>query len=215
VIFLVALPAGVYFAIRPKAAASRGLSLLFLLFYSMPSFWIGLLLILTVARLVSGWPITGLETNLPPDAGYWSQLADTAWRSVLPVFCLSFGSFAFLSRITRTSLLEVIRQDYVRTARAKGLSEFDVIVYHVLRNGLITLITVFVGMLPGLIGGSILVEYLFNIHGMGTLSIDALSSRDYPLLMTLFAMSGVLTLIAILVTDIFYALADPTIRLDK
>ena len=134
---------------------------------------------------------------------------------VLPVICLSYGSFAALSRFTRSGMLEVIQEDYIRTARSKGAGEFTVICHHAFRNAIILMITLFAGLLPSLVGGSILVEYIFNIPGMGSLSLLSLSSRDYPLQMALFAFSGGLTLAGLFISDLLYMLADPRIRLDK
>ena len=114
-------------------------------------------------------------------------------------------------RFYRTIILDETNRDYVRTARAKGLPEWKVILKHVFRNSLLPLVTLFAGLLPGLIGGSIIVEYIFSIHGMGSLSILALSSRDYPLMMALFTIGAVLTLLGILISDLLYAVVDPRI----
>ena len=114
----------------------------------------------------------------------------------------------------KANMEEVVRQDYIRTARAKGLSEWTVIMKHALRNSLIPLVTLFAGLLPGLVAGSIIVEYIFNIPGMGSLSILALSSRDYPLMMLLFSVGAILTLFGILISDLLYAVVDPRISLE-
>ena len=145
----------------------------------------------------------------------WTILGKTALHYILPVFCLSYAGFAGLTRFTRSGMLEVIHQDYIRTARAKGASETSVILHHAFRNALIIMITLFAGLLPSLVGGSILVEYVFNIPGMGSLSMLALSSRDIPLLMALFAFGGVLTLLGILLADILYVIADPRINFES
>ncbi len=199
IIYMIAVPVGIYAAVFRATILDRGSAFLFLLLYSLPSFWVGLLLIILAARLWPAWPIQGLDS----------------WQSyVLPVFCLSFAGFAFLSRIARVGMLDVIRQDYIRTARAKGLPETSVILKHALRNALIPLITLFAGLLPTLVAGSILIEYLFGIPGMGSLSLEALSQRDYPVLMTLFGMSASLTLLGILGSDILYVVVDPRISYD-
>jgi peptide/nickel transport system permease protein len=112
-------------------------------------------------------------------------------------------------------MIEVIRKDYIKTARAKGLSEFTVIFKHALRNAFITMITLFAGLLPGLVAGSIFVEYVFNIPGMGYLSMTALSSRDIPLVMAIFAFSSALTLAGIILSDILYVVADPRISFEE
>jgi peptide/nickel transport system permease protein len=140
---------------------------------------------------------------------------DTAKHYVIPVFCLSYAGIAGISRYARSSMLDAVGQDYIRTARAKGLSERVVIFKHAFRNALIILITLFAGLLPGLVAGSIIIEYIFNIPGMGSLSMMALSSRDIPLLMALFSFGGFLTLSGILISDLLYVIADPRISFES
>ena len=214
-IYSIAIPVGIFAAVRRNTLLDRGSALVFFMLYSLPSFWVGLLLLIFVSRYLPWWPTRGLEAGLPLTASYWEVLKMTAIRYVLPVICLSYGGLAFLSRYSRSAMLEVIRQDYIRTARAKGLAESVVIGKHALRNGMIPLITMFAGLLPGLVGGSIFVEMIFGIPGMGMLSIEAVGSRDYPLLMTLFTLGAVLTMAGILLSDIAYCLVDPRISLDK
>jgi len=137
------------------------------------------------------------------------------YHLLLPVLCMAYGGLAGLSRYTRNSVLQNINSDYIRTARAKGLSGSAVLWKHAFRNALITMITLISGILPSLISGSIIVEYIFNLPGMGTLSLLALSSRDYPLQMALFAIAGMLTLTGILCSDLLYMAADPRIKVDK
>lgn len=213
-IYLISIPAGIYAAVRHNGLFDRASSFIFFLLYSLPSFWIGLLLIIAVSKWVPGWPIGGLHPEVERDASYWEILGATAKHYVLPVFCMSYAGFAGLSRYARVSMLDVIRQDYIRTARAKGLSEATVVLKHALRNALIPLITIFAGLLPGLVGGSLVIEYLFNIQGMGTLGLEAISKSDYPVLMILFGMGAALTLIGILIADLLYCVADPRITLE-
>ena len=215
VIYLIAIPSGIYSAIRRGSILDRVSSTFFFILYSLPSFWVGLLLIILASKYFPGWPTQRLSADSPLTASYWQELWRTAQHYVFPVICLSYGSFAFLSRYSRTAMLDVIRQDYIRTARAKGLSEPVVILKHVLRNGLIPLVTMFAGLLPGLVAGSVAVEYIVRIPGMGMLGLEASSSRDYPLLMTIFGMSALLTVLGILMSDIAYCLVDPRISLDK
>ena len=186
--------------------------MVFFILYCLPSYWVGLLLIIAASQWLPSWPIRGIATDVPASTGYWAMTLDAGRHYVLPVLCLSLGSFAQLSRFARSGVLEAIRQDYIRTARAKGLSEWVVVTRHVFRNSLITLVTLFGGMLPGLLGGSVLVEYLFSIPGMGNLMQVALSSRDYPLLMTEFGLGAFLLLTGVLLSDILYAVVDPRIR---
>jgi peptide/nickel transport system permease protein len=214
-VYLLAVPIGIYAAIRRNHWTERLLGLGLFLLYSMPSFWVGLLLLLFFSSdlFFNLFPVTGLE---PPAAETWglsygSILLLRARYYVLPVICLSYGGFAGLSRFARVGLLEVIGQDYIRTARAKGVGEARVILVHALRNGMIPLITLFADLLPGLVAGSVIVEYIFSIEGMGSLAVQALGCRDYPLMMAIFTMGSLLTLVGILLSDLCYAFVDPRI----
>ena len=138
-------------------------------------------------------------------------LLDRSWHLVLPVVCLSYGGFAFLARLTRSSMLENLLADYARTARAKGVAERDVLWKHVFRNSLLPLITVFASLLPGLLAGSVIVESIFSIDGMGKLVVDAVKGRDRELVLSITLISGFLTLIGYLLTDLLYAAADPRV----
>ena len=182
--------------------------------YSLPVFWVALLLqtILCKGGIYPLFPLKGITIGNIEGLSTWQIFFQVSTHYVLPIVCLSYSGFAGLSRYARASMLEVVRKDYVRTARAKGLPEYIVIFKHALRNAIITLITLFAGLIPGLIAGSIIIEYVFSIPGMGDLSMLALSSRDIPLLMSLFCFSGALTLLGILVADIMYVLADPRIN---
>ena len=141
-------------------------------------------------------------------------LLDRLWHLVLPVFCLSYGGFAFLSRLTRGAVLENLLSDYARTARAKGVSEQNVLWRHVFRNSLLPLITLAAGLLPGLIGGSVIVEMLFSIDGMGRLAVEAVYARDRELILSLTLIGSLLTLAGYLLVDICYAIADPRVSYD-
>ena len=215
IMYLIALPIGIYSAIFRDSAFDRISSIIFFMLYSLPSFWIALLLIIFISKFFPWWPTSGLEPNLPLTASYWNVLIQTAKHYALPVICLSYASFTFLSRFTRSTMLDVIKQDYIRTAKAKGLSNKKIIFKHALRNSVIPLITTASSLLPALIAGSVLIEYIFRIPGMGTLSLEAISSRDYPLLMTTAGITATLTLTGILLSDIAYCLIDPRISLDK
>ena len=141
-------------------------------------------------------------------------LLDRSWHLVLPVICLSYGGFAFLARLTRSSMLENLLADYARTARAKGVPERDVLWKHVFRNSLLPLITVFASLLPGLLAGSVIVESIFSIDGMGKLAVDAVKGRDRELVLSITLISGFLTLVGYLLADILYAIADPRVSYD-
>jgi peptide/nickel transport system permease protein len=142
------------------------------------------------------------------------MLGDMTWHMILPLVCLTYGGLAAISRYARTGLLDVIRSDYVRTARAKGLPEWIVIMKHAVRNGLIPILTLLGFTLPALIGGSIIIEHIFAIDGMGKLMITAIQFRDYNVIMGELLIAAVLTLLGILLSDISYALVDPRISLE-
>ncbi|HGG59197.1 MAG TPA: ABC transporter permease [Gammaproteobacteria bacterium] len=141
-------------------------------------------------------------------------LLDRLWHLVLPVFCLAYGGFAFLARLTRSAVLENLQADYARTARAKGVPEKEVLWAHVFRNSLLPLITVFAALLPGLLGGSVIVETLFSIDGMGKLAVEAVKGRDREMVLSITLISGFLTLVGYLLADLLYAAADPRVSYD-
>ena len=138
-------------------------------------------------------------------------LFDRAWHLVLPIICLSYGGFAFLSRLTRSAVLENLLSDYVRTARAKGVGEDTILWHHVFRNSLLPLITVSASLLPGLLAGSVIVESIFSIDGMGKLAVEAVQGRDRELVLSITLVSGILTLLGYLIADICYSMADPRV----
>lgn len=215
--YLLAIPVGVHTAMRCGGLYDKGMTAFLFFLYSLPALFTALLL---QALFCKGgvWPIfplKGVTPDIAPGMSTWAIMRETAMHYVLPVFCLSYASFAGVARFTRAGMLDVIRQEYIRTARAKGVPERAVIWRHAFRNALIILITLFADILPGLAAGSILIEYIFNVPGMGALSMTALSSRDMPLTMALFAFSGVLTLLGILLADVLYVAADPRIGFDS
>lgn len=213
VTYLLAIPMGIYSAVYPKSYSDKVMTFLLFFLYSLPVFWTALVL---QALFCEGgrypfFPLKGLSVYNVWGMTTWQVLAETAKHYVLPVFCLAYAGFAGLSRYARSGMIDVINMDYIRTARAKGLPESVVIFKHALRNAVIILITLFAGLLPGLVAGSIIIEHIFTIPGMGLLSINALNSRDIPLLMALFGFGGALTLAGLLVADILYVIADPRI----
>ncbi len=215
VTYLLAIPLGVYGAVHAGGWFDRISATFLFTLYSLPVMWVGLLL---QAMLCEGgalpiFPLKGLTPGNTANLSTWQIQWELIRHYALPIFCLAYGGLAGISRYARGSMLEVLHSDYIRTARAKGLPEHMVVWKHAFRNGLITLITLFGGILPSLIAGSILVECIFSIPGMGSLALLSLSSRDYPLQMALFAFSGALTLAGILIADLCYLAADPRIRL--
>ena len=142
---------------------------------------------------------------------YWEWLLDRIKHLFLPILVMTYAGFASLSRYARTTMLETIQEDFVRTARAKGLSERVVVYKHAFRNSLITIVTLMGNLLPAMIGGSVIVEYIFNIQGMGLLGFDAILQRDYPVIMAITSFSAFLTLLGILLSDILYSVVDPRV----
>ncbi len=224
--YLIAIPLGVFSAVRRGTTGDRVTTVIVFMLYSLPSFWVGTLLLVFLA---SGQYVDCLYTELPgcfPLQGWrsfdgWEDLSagerfwDVAFHLVLPVVTLTYNTFASTSRYMRSAMLETIRQDYVRTARAKGLSERVVVFKHALRNSLIPIISVFGLTLPFLISGSIIVEVIFGLNGMGFTAFEAVTQADYPLVITITALLSIFTMLGILLSDILYALVDPRIRYGK
>jgi peptide/nickel transport system permease protein len=145
----------------------------------------------------------------------WEKFTDRAWHLFLPVVLLSYDGFAGLSRYMRSSMLEVLGQDYVQVARAKGLREKTVILKHVLRNSLIPQVTILASILPAMIGGSVIIETIFSIPGLGQLGYESVLARDYPTVLALLTVSAVLTLVGILISDILLSIVDPRIAFGR
>lgn len=213
--YLVAVPLGVWSAVRPRSWLDRITTVATFALYSLPSFWVAVMLLLAFAggRVVELFPMQGLASDGADRLGTAARVADVAWHLVLPVACLSYGALAAISRYARSGLLDVVRQDFVRTARAKGLPERVVIFRHALRNSLLPLVTLVGVMLPQLLGGSVIVERIFGIPGMGLLAFEAVSQRDYPTVMGVTTLAALFTLVSVLATDLAYARLDPRIRL--
>jgi peptide/nickel transport system permease protein len=216
VVYVIAIPVGVYAAVRQNSVTDRIITLILFILYSMPTIWVGVMLILYFAgtQLLDWFPLSGLHSDQVERLPFFPWLADVLWHIVLPVATLSYGAFASLSRYMRSGMLEVIRQDYIRTARAKGLHEKTVILRHALRNSLIPIITISVMALPGLLAGSVIVEQIFSVPGIGLLFYESVMMRDYFTVMALTAIDAFLVLLSLVLVDITYALVDPRISYD-
>jgi len=211
-IFFIALPIGIISAVRQDSFFDKGMTVFVFLGFSVPAFWLALLL-MVLFGVVLGWlPISGMHSVNFPYFSFWGKLWDIIKHLILPVFVSAFGGLAYLSRYSRTSMLEVLRQDYIRTARAKGLSEKKVIYRHALRNALIPIVTLLGLSLPALIGGGFIFETIFAWPGMGRLGYQAIMARDYPVIMGVGVIAALLTLSGNLIADITYAFIDPRIR---
>jgi peptide/nickel transport system permease protein len=210
--FGLAIPIGIFAAIRQNTLLDRGVTVFVFIGFAVPTFWLALLLMYFFGVKLEWLPISGLHSLGSEDYGTLRWLWDLAKHLVLPISVASFGSLAGLSRYMRSTMLEVIRQDYITTARAKGLAERTVIYRHALRNALLPVITLLGFSLPGLIGGSVIFETIFSIPGMGQLFYSGVMARDYPLVMGILVIGAFLTLLGNLLADICYAFADPRIR---
>lgn len=214
-VFLLAVPLGVMAAARPGGAFDRGTTLLVFIGYAMPSFWLALILISLFGVHWRWLPVSGLHSL---DYEAWGRAArwlDTARHLVLPVGIMTFTGLAGISRYVRSSMREVLEQDYIRTARAKGLDERRILFHHGLRNGLLPMITLLGLMLPAFISGSVIMETIFAIPGMGRLFYEAVMARDDYVVMALVTVGGVLTLLGNALADLAYAWADPRIRVGR
>ncbi|MCL2029706.1 MAG: ABC transporter permease [Deltaproteobacteria bacterium] len=211
-ILLIAIPVGILSAVWAGSLFDRAVTVVFFLCFAAPPFWLALLGMRYFGVELGVLPISGL-TSLNYDAlGPGAKILDLARHLVLPLAVSTLGGFAGLSRYMRSNMLEVIRQDYLTTARAKGLSEFQVIRRHALKNALLPVITILGLSVPGLIGGSVIIESIFAIPGLGQLFYMAVMGRDYPLIMASLVMGAVLTLAGNLLADLGYAWADPRLR---
>ncbi len=215
--YLISIPLGVYSATHQHSVGDRLTTILLFGLYSLPNFWVATMAIVYLGGgdFWNVFPVYGLASAGSENWPWWPRIEDQAWHLVLPVACMSYYTLAVLSRYMRVAMLEIIHNDFIRTARAKGLSERVVIYRHALRNSLIPIITLMADVLPALIGGSIVIETLFSIPGMGFLSYEAVLTRDYPLIMAIFTLSALLTLLGILFADFLYTLVDPRIAYEK
>lgn len=218
IVYAIALPLGIYSAIRPGSRLDGFLTVSSFMAYSLPSYWVAVLLIVYFCGgdYFAWFPPAGMR-SLEYDAG-WSLLrkaGDISYHLALPLFVTTLGGYAELSRFMRSAMLENARQDFIRTARAKGVPERSVVLKHMLRNSLIPMVTILAGVLPGLIGGSVIIERIFSVPGIGQLGYEAVLARDYPVILALFTAASFLTLLGILLADIALALVDPRISFAK
>jgi len=214
IIFTLGIVVGVVSAVRQYSLLDHASTLLSFFFYSMPSFWFALMLLLLFHYHLRWLPADQMVSfDFIYDSLPWTgKIADRLRHLALPAVALGFGAMAGVARYTRASLLEVIRMDYIRTARAKGLPEKDVILRHALRNALIPVVTLLGLYLPFLFSGAVLVETIFGWPGMGRIIVTAIFQRDYPLVMANAFISAVLVVGANLLADVAYSIIDPRIR---
>jgi peptide/nickel transport system permease protein len=215
-IYGISVPLGIWSSVQQNSLADRIVTTILFMLYSLPSFFtaVFLLNLLTRGTPVAWFPTSGFESLDTSQMTTLEYMGDVAWHCILPVLCMSYAALAALSRYARTGLLDVIRSDYVRTARAKGLPESIVILKHAARNGMIPILTLLASLLPALIGGSVVIEVVFGIPGMGSYLFESITVRDYNAVMAVLLISAALTLVGMLLSDLSYALVDPRITFD-
>jgi len=214
-ILIVAIPIGIYSAFKSGKLFDRLLTVFVFTGFSVPTFWLALLAMIVFGIKIGLLPISGIQSIGAETMPFYERILDWIKHLILPVTIMSFAGLAGMSRYTRSSMLEVLRQDYIRTARAKGLPERVVIIRHALRNALLPVVTLLGLAVPGLIGGSVIFESIFSIPGMGQLFYSSAMARDYPTIMGILVIGALLTLIGNLLADIAYFIVDPRIRVKR
>ena len=209
--FTLGITIGVFQALRPNSRVDDVLTFLSLFGFAIPAFWLSLMLIMIFAVRLDWLPASGIR---PANTSGWDPLAMAPYL-VLPTIVLATNLMASVARYTRSSMLETLGQDYLRTARAKGLSERTITIGHALRNSLLPVITLLGVQIPYLLGGTVAVETIFALPGIGRLALDSVLVRDYPVILTINVFVAVLVLVGNLVADIAYGLADPRVRLGE
>lgn len=214
--YLIAIPLGVQSAIKKGTREEKSITTTLFVLYSLPNFWIATMLVVFLCGgdYLSWFPAPG-SPPIPEDASLWYKFSEGTYRLALPLFCWTYGSIAFISRQMRGGILSSITQDYIQTARAKGLNEKQIIWKHAMKNSLLPIITLFASVFPLAISGAFIIETIFNIPGMGKLSLEALYSRDYPVIFTVMMFTAILTMLGNLIADLLYALVDPRISYAK
>lgn len=213
--YFIAVPLGLWSTAHRNQPGERGVSMLLYMLYSLPSFVAALLLQLVFAVwLDNTWlelPLTGIVSDNYESMSFFGKVGDVMWHMILPVTCFTYGSLAYFSRFVKSNMEEVIRQDYIRTARAKGLDQRTIILRHAFPNTMIPFVTLIGLTLPGLLSGSIILETVFNWPGMGLLLYEAIGQRDHEVTMGVVLLYSVLTLGGQLLADVLYAVVDPRV----
>ena len=214
----ISLPLGAWMARKANRSFDRWTGALVLLLYSIPVFVAAVALLMLFANpdYFSWFPVAFFDSDrLPPQASTWDKLLALLPHLVLPLVTYIYGAFAFLSRTIRIAVIEVLPANFIQTARAKGLSEPRILFRHALRNALLPVVTILAHVLPAALGGSVLIESIFSIPGMGREMVMAVGYRDYPVVIAIVTLSGLFSIIGYLLADLTYAWADPRIRLSK
>jgi peptide/nickel transport system permease protein len=217
--YVVSVPLGVWAGARKGSRFDQYSSMALFLLYSIPAFWLATLLLMTFANpdVLHWFPASGVQpaTGIGTDTGWWTRFSGMLPFLILPLVCYTYSSLAFLSRTLRATIADNMTQDYIRTAMAKGLPFGQVVFRHAFRNSLLPLITMFAHVFPAVIGGSVILETIFTIPGMGFEAFHSIQNQNYPMIVAIFTITGLLTMAGYLLSDILYALADPRISLHK
>ena len=212
IILSIAIPIGIFSAVKEGTLFDKGMTVFVFIGFAMPTFWLALLLMKLFGVSLQWLPVSGIRSIDFESFSFWGKLLDYARHLFLPVMISAFTGLAGLSRYMRANMIQVLRQDYIRSAFAKGLPAKRIYFHHAMKNALLPVITILGLSIPGLIGGSVIAESIFAIPGMGKLFYDGVMSRDYPVIMGILVIGAFLTLIGNLIADISYSLADPRIR---
>lgn len=212
--YLLAIPLGLYSSVRANRFDERALGTALYMLYSFPAFVAALFLQSWFAVWLEWLPLMGMKSASYNQLSALEKTWDVLWHSILPVTVYTYGSLAYYSRFIRANMQEVLRQDYIRTAKAKGLSTSRVILHHAFRNTLIPLVTLIGLTLPALLSGSVIIEQIFAWPGIGSLFFQSIRERDYPTIMGLMLIFSILTLLGQLLADILYAVVDPRVTYD-
>jgi len=213
-ILLIGIPIGVISAVKEGSFYDKFMTVFVFIGFAAPTFWLSLVLMDLVGVRWGLLPISGIKSLEFEKFGFLEKTIDVSKHLVLPVAVSAFGGLAGISRYMRSSMLHVLKQDYIRTARAKGLTEKEVLYKHALKNAFLPVVTILGLSVPGLIGGSVIFESIFSIPGMGRLFYESVMARDYPVIMGVLVIGAVLTLLGNLLADISYAAVDPRIKLE-
>jgi peptide/nickel transport system permease protein len=212
--YFLAGPLGLYSVMRANRLDERIVSTFLFMIYSLPTFVAALALLFVFYQKLGWLPLRGMVSENHDTMSLVQKCLDIAWHMFLPVLCSTYGSLAYTARFIRSNMQEVIRQDYIRTARAKGVHPFIVVVRHAFRNTMIPMVTQLGLTLPSLLSGSVILEQIFTWPGMGRLFFESINTRDYPVIMGLTLIFSLLTLMGQLLADVLYAVVDPRVKLD-
>jgi peptide/nickel transport system permease protein len=213
-ILLIGVPIGVSSALKEGSFYDTLMTVFVFIGFAIPTFWLSLILMDLIGVRWGILPISGIKSLEFESFTLFEKIIDLMRHLMLPIFVSAFGGLAGISRYMRSNMFLVLRQDYIRTARAKGLKEKDVIYKHALKNALLPIVTILGLSVPGLIGGSVIFESIFSIPGMGRLFYDSVMARDYPVIMGVLVIGAILTLLGNLLADVLYAAVDPRIKLE-